>query len=507
VGADLSGLGLMPNEVRGKTLYEYFDNPDPKFLPIAAHLDALQGQPAMYEFDWKGRTFFFQVRPLRDVHSKITGTIGTALDITQRKMAEDFYRQNTEQTFRYQEVLLELAKMEHRSLEESLKKIIQWDAQTLVTERVSIWFFNQDRSEIICKVLFQLSAQVYQSGSSLKAKDYPHYFQALEESRTIAAHDAAQDPRTREFRESYLKPLGITSMMDLPIRSQGRVVGILCHEHIGPPREWSVSEQEFAASVADVVALSLEASERRRTEETLRQTTEELRKSNKELESFAYIASHDLQEPLHKIAGFSERLIDLQGKNLDPQGRDYLERINRAAHGMRELINDLLLYSRVTLRNKAFEEVDLHHLLLEVRSDLELRLNEVNGTLEIGPLPTIQADRTQMRQLFQNLISNALKFSHRSRPPRVVVQNNPSPAHCVTLSVADNGIGMEEEFLSEIFKPFYRLHGKADYEGSGIGLALCEKIVKHHGGSISVESKKGEGSVFKVTLPRGTAHE
>lgn len=406
-----------------------------------------------------------------------------------------------EHPVRFQEVLLDLTKMEQGELDQSLKKIIEMDATTLGTERTSLWFFSPDRSQIQCEILYHLSTKSYESGGILKAEDYPHYFNALDQSRTIAAHDAHSDSRTREFKNNYLKPLGISAMLDVPIRSEAKVVGIICHEHVGSQREWSSSEQEFAASIADMAALYLESFERKRTEKALRRTTEDLIKSNKELESFAYVASHDLQEPLHKIIGFSDRLLDLHRNALNEQGRDYLERISRAAHGMRDLIDDLLLYSRVTLRAKPFEMVDLNQLLQEVRSDLDMRLNETGGTLEIGPLPAIQADRVQMRQLFQNLISNGLKFSHRSRPPRVTVKSETSAPHFAMISVTDNGIGIEKEFLTEIFKPFYRLHGKADYEGSGIGLALCEKIVKRHGGGIMVESKINEGSVFRVTLP------
>ena len=188
---------------------------------------------------------------------------------TQRKQLEEELRKRTEQTIRYQTTLLELAKMDNSNLDSTLKRITEVDSRTLDVERVSVWLFNEGRSEIICENLYKLNGNFHENGSMLQAKDYPTYFQALEESRTLAANDACTDPRTSEYAEGYLKPYGITSMMDIPIRVHGKVVGIVCHEHTGPMRKWTVEEQDFAASIADMVSLALEASERRQAEEAL----------------------------------------------------------------------------------------------------------------------------------------------------------------------------------------------------------------------------------------------
>ncbi|MBI2485738.1 MAG: PAS domain S-box protein [Deltaproteobacteria bacterium] len=197
-------------------------------------------------------------------------------DITERKCTEQALRKRTEQIVRHQTALLELAKMDNSYLDKALKKITETDAKTLGVERVGVWLFNEDRSEIICKEFYKLSENSHEGGSGLHARDYPNYFRALEESRILAASHASTDPRTTEYTEGYLKPQGITSMMDVPIRLRGEVIGIVCHEHIGQPRVWELEEQDFAASIADMVSLVLEASERNRAEEALRRTRDEL---------------------------------------------------------------------------------------------------------------------------------------------------------------------------------------------------------------------------------------
>ena len=199
---------------------------------------------------------------------------GIFRDITERKQSEEFFIKRTQQAISYQNVQLKLARMIKDEVSSTLKTIVEEDAKALEAERVSVWFFNADRTEIICEDLYIQNENVHQKGLSLAAKDYPQYFKALEESRTIAANDAQTDTRTFEFKEKYLEPLEITSMMDIPIWLNGKVVGIICHEHTGPKREWSAEEQDFATSIADMVSLTIEASEHRKTGEALKRSEE-----------------------------------------------------------------------------------------------------------------------------------------------------------------------------------------------------------------------------------------
>ncbi|MBV9580246.1 MAG: CHASE3 domain-containing protein [Chloroflexi bacterium] len=228
----------------------------------------------------------------------------------------------------------------------------------------------------------------------------------------------------------------------------------------------------------------------------------ELERSNRELQDFASVASHDLQEPLRKVRAFGDRLSAKYGPELTDQGRDYLARMQDAAARMQALINDLLTFSRVATRAQPFVPVDLDKLVNDVASDLEVRIQQSEATLDIQPLPTIDADPLQMRQLFQNLISNALKFQRPDSPPLVRVYVEDVDESDVRVCVQDNGIGFDEKYLDRIFTIFQRLHGRVEYEGTGVGLAVCRKIVERHAGTITARSAPGEGATFIVTLPR-----
>ena len=231
---------------------------------------------------------------------------------------------------------------------------------------------------------------------------------------------------------------------------------------------------------------------------------EGLRRSNKELEQFAYSASHDLQEPLRKVNMFSEMVIGKNRGLLDEQSIDYLTRMQKAAERMQKLIDSLLSYSRITSRSRAFELCDLNTIMKHVLSDLEVKIAECNAQITVKALPVIHADPVQMEQLFQNLVGNAVKYHRQDIIPQVTVSaenkvwnNQEFTEICVT----DNGIGFNSEYREKIFEIFQRLVNKSQYDGTGIGLSICKKIVERHSGSITAESIPGEGSTFIILLP------
>lgn len=267
-------------------------------------------------------------------------------------------------------------------------------------------------------------------------------------------------------------------------------------------------EQRTTELASANASLHAEISQRRRAEHELRAFMARLEQSNRDLEQFASVASHDLQEPLRKVQAFGDRLRARFGEALPRDGRDYLDRMLQAADRMRILISDLLAFSRVRTKGAPFVAVDLGTLAREASSDLEARLEETGGRVEIEPLPVIDADPMQMRQLMQNLLGNSLKFHRPGVAPVVsvrgrVVNGDAAPADhgMCRLEVEDNGIGFDEKYLDRIFAPFQRLHGRGEYEGTGIGLAICRKIAERHGGQITATSRLGAGTTFIVTLP------
>jgi len=240
---------------------------------------------------------------------------------------------------------------------------------------------------------------------------------------------------------------------------------------------------------------------RKKEKEALKKFTAKLQKSNQDLQDFAYVASHDLQEPLRKIQAFGDRLQTTCKDLLTDKGKDYLSYMISAADRMQNLVNALLKFSRVTTKAQPFKKVDLQQVIQEVLTDFETRLEEGQGRVEVGSMPVIDADELQMHQLFQNLIGNALKFKKSDMVPVVKIDSKKADKENYILFVEDNGIGFEKKFEEKIFQVFQRLHTRDQYEGSGMGLAICRKIVERHGGTIIAESVVDEGTKFVITLP------
>ncbi|SFC74114.1 4TM region of histidine kinase [Halobiforma haloterrestris] len=239
-----------------------------------------------------------------------------------------------------------------------------------------------------------------------------------------------------------------------------------------------------------------------RQNELLERTRAQLEESNERLEQFAYAASHDLQEPLRMVTSYLQLLERRCGDDLDADGEEFLEYAVDGAERMRAMIDGLLAYSRVETRGEPLEPIDLEDVLEDVRKDLELRIEETDTDLEVGELPRVEGDPSQLRQLFQNLLSNAIDYSG-DEPPRIEVVAERDGEEWI-VSVSDEGVGIGPEEQERIFEVFQRLHSHEEHPGTGIGLALCKRIVERHGGEIRVDSEPGEGATFSVTLPAAT---
>ncbi len=262
------------------------------------------------------------------------------------------------------------------------------------------------------------------------------------------------------------------------------------------------------------VQLALEQQVEQRTRQ-LQASIGDLQRSNQNLQQFAYIASHDLQEPLRKVQQFGDLLRHQYASQLG-EGTDYLTRMQAAAGRMSTLIRDLLTFSRISTQQEATAPVSLEAVVRAVLTDLELVIQETKAEVNVGSLPTVQGDQSQLEQLFRNLLSNALKFRRASVAPvihittqRVAAQDLPAGVRPVRegtayerIDVSDNGIGFDPKYVDRIFQVFQRLHGKNEFAGTGIGLAICEKVVANHGGAITATGQPGQGATFSVYVPQ-----
>ena len=303
----------------------------------------------------------------------------------------------------------------------------------------------------------------------------------------IVAEQVISRGYTDEYEKEYIRKDG--SVFPVAVRA------ILVRDEAGTP--------------VRIMGMVRDITEQKQAKEALERHARDLARSNEELEQFAYVASHDLQEPLRKVRAFGALLAEEKRESLDEEGRQYIDFMTDAAARMQILVSDLLALSRVTTAAQPFEDLSLDEVFEAVLSDLSVSLAEAGGHVDIAPAPTIEADRTQMEQLFRNLIGNALKFRRPGVAPHVMVRMAdearplvavPGPAH--TIVVTDNGIGFEPDEGSKLFQPFKRLHARHQYEGAGIGLAICEKIVLRHHGQIIATGTPGVGATFTVTLPR-----
>jgi signal transduction histidine kinase len=306
--------------------------------------------------------------------------------------------------------------------------------------------------------------------------------------QVVIVEDISTDSRWEKFKD-FAHSQGLKSSFSHPIlSSDGRVLGTFALTFTKAKSPTDI-ELEIILSSAHIVCLAIE---RKRSEENLQLYA-------KELEDFSSMASHDLQEPLRKIVAFGD-LLRPRIADSDEQSRNYLERMQSAALRMRNLIDDLLQFSRIESAEKSYEATDLNAVVDDVLDDLEARIKDTQAEINIKHLPVVEADPVQMHQLFLNLIGNALKFHREGVPPVINLDTNcEGDGRCVIM-VEDNGIGIEEEHIDKIFKPFERLHGRNTYEGTGIGLTICNKIVSRHGGQILIK-RQPDGVIFQVILP------
>jgi PAS domain S-box-containing protein len=435
------------------------------------------------------------------------------LDVTERKRANDAVRRSRDTLLEQQKALAALMRRAALSASDSaadIRSLTETGARTLGVERVSVWRFSADKAQLQCLDLFELSEARHSSGAALTMAQYPAYVQALYGEEAIVADDAHTHPDTREFSAGYLTPLGIASMLDIPVHRYGTLEGVICFEHVGAPISWSAEQRYFAVALANLVALALEQDETRRAEEEIRRLNEQLERrvtdrtaqlaqANRELESFSYSVSHDLRAPLRAIDGFTALLESDHGAELDEEGQDYLHRVRAAAQRMAHLIDDLLDLSRLSRRELHAHRIDLSALAGEIAGELAQREPQRAVEVVIAPGICVRADPLLMRVVLENLLGNAWKFSSRRARARIELGQDQRPEGRVYF-VRDNGAGFDMAYAGKLFAPFQRLHAATAFEGNGIGLATVQRIIHRHGGKVWADGAVEHGATFFFTI-------
>jgi PAS domain S-box-containing protein len=475
------------------------------------------------------RWFVGRALPIRDKEGAIQKWYGTCTDINDQKRAADglaFLSEATKiltSSLDYRENLKQVARL-------IVPHLADWCHIILLEggRQDSLALLHRDPKKVALAQKFQR----LRSAGRPTTLDRIRKTGKSELAPVISKDMIMRSGLSQEEKDIILR-LGLYSSLTVPLRNGNDVIGIIVLVQGESRRVFTKKDLVMKTELADRASLAitnatlyaqtqdeliyrqeleaqlveaneqLEARVRRRTEQ-LEATNDSLRRSNQELQDFAYVASHDLQEPLRKIQAFGNLLQEEYSSQLG-EGDEYIKRIRNAAARMSALIEDLLLFSRVTTKARPFVRVDLNVMVSEVLGDLETRIDDTHATVTVKKLPVIMADPMQIRQLVQNLISNALKFSKPETSPEVTIRATSArrggKIYAHTLYVEDNGIGFDEKYLDRIFAVFQRLHTRDNYQGTGIGLAICRKIVERHGGTITAQSAPDKGSTFIVTLP------
>jgi PAS domain S-box-containing protein len=457
-------FGHQPQEF-GST-YEAFlsaVHPDDRAAVDAAYSASVREGRDTYEIEHRVvrkrtgeiRIVYEKCEHIRDASGRIIRSVGMVHDITERRLAEEVLRETQTRTA----AIL-------RGIADTFYSVDDRWRFTVVNPAAEKAPLGRPAAELLGRVIWEMYPGL------VGTRIHQHYLDAAE--KHTLEHYVAPSPLNGRWYEVFM---------------QGWKGGVDVYMRDITERKWA---EEALRKSRDELELRV------------RERTAELELRNKELQDFAFVASHDLQEPLRKVRTFGDMLATKCSDSLDETSGDYIRRMQKAAARMQNLLNSLLSYSRMTTKAEPIKEMDLDKSVHAALSNLEITIRETNAHVEVGNLPTVRAERTQMIQLFQNLIANALKFCREGQTPyvKIYAHNVRDENGAYEICVEDNGIGFDERYLDKIFLPFQRLHGRSsNYEGVGMGLAICKKIVEWHGGKITARSELGKGSKFIVTLP------
>ncbi|MVM35458.1 PAS domain-containing protein [Spirosoma sp. HMF4905] len=491
---------LLP-ELSNQEIFEQLDHVYTTGTPFHA-----KNQRVDITVDGKLQPYYFNYSftPLYDASGKVYGVMNTAAEITDLILAKQ-QLEKTESSLRGAIELAELAtwsmdvKTSRFSYSERFMDWLGFSESTKSMDEA----YNPLPDEFRQSVADAIAATIAPGSSGIYHNEHPIINRLTGQVRIISA-------QAQVFYDDAGEPLSLTGTAQ-DITSQRQLQIALEHQVQERTEELEAANEELSAINEELAATNEEYAA---TNEELEEANQLYSRSNENLQRFAYVASHDLQEPLRKVQQFGDLLKSQYAAQLG-DGIGYLERMQAAASRMSNLIKDLLSFSRISTRQDASSLVSLNNVVGTVLGDLDLRIQETGALVTVDPLPRIQGDKSQLEQLFQNLLSNALKFRQPTIAPviqvtaRTVANSELSPSikpgrvtpmyHCI--EVSDNGIGFDEKYIDRIFQVFQRLHSKSEFAGTGIGLAICEKVVANHGGAITAHSKPGQGATFSLYFP------
>ena len=498
-------LGIKIEDINGLKCYELIHgtNEPPSLCPHQLILkDGLEHTVEIHEDTLNG-DFIDSASPIYNEKNEFIGSVLIFKDITERKRAEkELLRLNrTLQALSHSDRAMRRAKDETEYLKEVCKIIIDDCSYAMVW----IGFAENDENKTVRPVAFSGFDESYLDTLGITWSDNKcgrgPTGTAVRTGKISACKNMLNDPNFEPWRKEALKR-GYASSLALPLMDNGKAFGALTiySTEVNPFTEDEINLLTDLTEDISYGILTIRLTDAKsKSDEILEKTLDELKRSNRELEQFAYVASHDLQEPLRMVSSFTQ-LLEMKYKDvLDAEALEYIHFSVDGAKRMQLLINDLLAYSRVNTKGGKFEDVDLEKVLDEVLFNLEIVIEKNQANITKESLPHICADYSQMVQLFQNLIGNALKY-RSNESPQIFISSRKEDDHWL-FSVEDNGIGIDPQYNDQIFRIFRRLHTHDEYEGTGIGLAIVDRILGRHGGRIWVESKLGKGSTFYFTIP------
>jgi light-regulated signal transduction histidine kinase (bacteriophytochrome) len=431
----------------------------------------------------------------------------------EREQTETSLRQSERRSQLFAEITVKIR--ETLQIEEILRTTVTEVQKLLQADRVMIFQLRADGSGTVVQEAVLPGWPVILGKNLFDSCFKEQYLERYRQGRVSAIEDI-ESAYIRPCHREFLQQFAIRANLVVPILVREGIWGLLLAHQCATPRRWNSFETQLLQQLANQIGIAISQAQLLEKETCYSQ---ELARSNSELEQFAYVASHDLQEPLRMVTSYLQLLEQRYKSKLDTNADQFIAYAVDGAHRMQTLINDLLNYSRVSTRGQPFVTVDCSAVLKQAIANLQVAIEESGAVITHDLLPEVIADATQLTQVFQNLISNAIKF-RQNLPPKIHIgvlkrgvdadkeSLNVIPSEDEYLFwVRDNGIGIESQYVERIFIIFQRLHGRAKYPGTGIGLAICKKIIERHGGIIWVESEPGQGSIFYFTIPDKTGKQ